>query len=146
AAVFTRQRLVAVWKDLVRQQLRRQAITDLHDYYDFHSTIDAQTDGIIERVLNGQYRSEAPVIYKLEKKLCICRHMIIPSPSDALVFQVLTDAIYPTLMKAQPSKQAYYARDRHNTTLPHEVAQEQSYPWFKLWPKFQQKIWGFSGA
>ena len=36
------------------------------------------------------------------------------------------------------------SRDRHSTTLPHEVAQEQSYPWFKLWPKFQQKIWGFS--
>lgn len=144
AAVFTRQKLVQVWKDLVRQQLRKQAITDLHDYYDFHSTIDGQADAIIERVLNGQYRSEAPIIYKLEKKLGICRHMMIPSPADALVFQVLADAIYMELMKSQPSKQAYYARDRHNLKLPHEVLEEQSYPWFKLWPKFQKQIWGFS--
>jgi len=32
ASVFTRQRLMDVWKQLVRQQLRRQAITDLYDY------------------------------------------------------------------------------------------------------------------
>jgi hypothetical protein len=93
ATVFTRDRLVTIWKDRVRNQLRRQAITDLHDYYDFHSTIDAQADAIIERVLNGQYRSEAPIIYKLEKKIGICRHMMIPSPSDALVFQVLTERV-----------------------------------------------------
>lgn len=146
ASVFTKQKLVDVWKSLVRQQLRRQNITDTHDYYDFHSTIDTQADAIIERVLNGQYRPEAPIIYKLEKKLGICRHMMIPSPSDALVFQVLSDALYGELMKAQPSKQAYYARDRHSLRLPHEIAQEQSYPWFKLWPKFQQEIWGFSSS
>ena len=101
ASVFTKQRLVGVWKNLVRQQLRRQNITDIHDYYDFHSTIDTQADAIIERVMNGQYRSEAPIIYKLEKKLGICRHMMIPSPSDALVFQVLSDALYGELMKPQ---------------------------------------------
>jgi hypothetical protein len=144
AAIFTRERLVRVWRDLVRQQLRQQAIVDLHDYYDFNFTIEAQADAIIERVLNGQYRAEVPVIYKLEKKLGICRHMMVPSPSDALVFQVLADAIYDELVKVQPSKQAYYARDRHSLKLPHELAEEQRYPWFKLWPKFQSKIWGFS--
>ncbi len=128
----------------MRQQLRRQAIIDLHDYYDFNSTISAQADSIIERVLSGQYRAEVPVVFKLEKKLGICRHMMIPSPSDALVFQVLSDGLYEELMKAQPSKKAFYARDRHTLKLPHEVAMEQSYPWYKLWPKFQEQIWGFS--
>lgn len=144
AAVFTRERLVRVWRTLVRQQLRGQSIVDLHDYYDFNFTIEAQADAIVERVLGGQYRAEVPVIYKLEKKLGICRHMMIPSPSDALVFQVLADSLYGELIKAQPSKKAYYARDRHTLKLPHEVAQEQSYPWYKLWPKFQEQIWGFS--
>lgn len=78
AAVFTPQTLQTVWKELVRNQLRRQAITDLHDYYDFHSNITSQADTIIERVLTGQYRSETPIIYKIEKKLGICRHMMIP--------------------------------------------------------------------
>ena len=144
AKLFTNSRLVNVWRQLVRQQLRRQAIIDLHDYYDFNSTISAQADSIIERVLSGQYRAEVPVIFKLEKKLGICRHMMIPSPSDALVFQVLSDGLYEELMKAQPSKKAFYARDRHTLKLPHEVAVEQSYPWYKLWPKFQEQIWGFS--
>lgn len=144
ATVFTRDRLVRVWRDLVRQQLRQQAIVDMHDYYDFNYTIEAQADAIIERVLGGQYRAEVPVIYKLEKKLGICRHMMIPSPADALVFQVLTDALYAELVKVQPSKKAFYARDRHTLKLPHELAEEQRYPWYKLWPKFQEQIWGFS--
>jgi hypothetical protein len=144
AQLFTQARLIQVWRKLVRQQLRRQAILDLHDYHDFNSTIGAQADSIIERVLSGQYRAEVPVIFKMEKKLGICRHMMIPSPSDALVFQVLADGLYEPLIKAQPSKRAFYARDRHATKLPHEVAQEQSYPWYKLWPKFQEQIWGFS--
>lgn len=144
AEVFTQKRLIRVWRDLVRQQLRQQAIVDLHDYYDFNYTIEAQADAIIERVLGGQYRAEVPVIYKLEKKLGICRHMMIPSPADALVFQVLTDAIYDEVVKVQPSKKAFYARDRHTVKLPHELALEQRYPWYKLWPKFQEQIWGFS--
>src|SRR5437870_3800177 len=108
AKIFTQARLVEVWRRLVRQQLRKQAIFDLHDYYDFNSTISAQADLIIERVLSGQYRAEVPVIFKLEKKLGICRHMMIPSPSDALVFQVLADGLYEPLMNVQPSKKAYY--------------------------------------
>ena len=97
AAVFTRERLVRVWRDLVRQQLRNQSIIDLHDYYDFNLTIEAQADTIVERVLGGQYRAEVPVIYKQEKKLGICRHMMVPSPSDALVFQVLVTCPPPTV-------------------------------------------------
>lgn len=146
AKLFTQSRLIDVWRRLVRQQLRRQAIVDLYDYYDFNSTIAAQADAIIERVLSGQYRAEVPVIFKLEKKLGIARHMMVPSPSDALVFQVLADGLYEELIRAQPSKKAYYARDRHIVKLPHEVAEEQSYPWYKLWPRFQEQIWGFSSS
>ena len=39
--LFTQTRLVDVWRRLVRQQLRRQAVIDLHDYYDFNSTISS---------------------------------------------------------------------------------------------------------
>lgn len=142
--VFSRAALVRVWRDLVKSQLRKQHILDLHDYYDFNVNIEARADAIIERVLGGQYRAEVPVVYKLEKRLGICRHMLVPSPSDALVFQVLTDHLYAELMAAQPSAQAYYARDRHALKLPHEFAAEQAYPWHILWPRFQKEIWNFS--
>ena len=74
----------------------------------------------------------------------ICRHLMIPSPSDALVFQLLTDVLYESIIRAQPSKAAYYARDRHTLALPHEHQKASSYPWFILWPRFQKEIWSFS--
>ena len=144
--LFTRSRLVRLWRSLVRDQMRRFDIADLHDYYDFNFAIEARTDAIVERVLTGQYRAEVPLVYRIEKKLGVCRHMMIPTPSDALVFQLLTDVLYNDVIKAQPSRSAFYARDRHNLTLPHEQEEAASYPWFILWPKFQKEIWKFSRA
>src|SRR5437899_786170 len=83
-AIFTVARMCRVWRDLVRSQLRRLDIPDLHDYYDFNFNIESRAEAIIERILAGQYRAEAPLIYRIEKKLGICRHMMLPSPADAL--------------------------------------------------------------
>ena len=144
--LFTRRRLVQLWRDLVKDQMRRFDITDLHDYYDFNFAIEARSDAIVERVVTGQYRAEVPLVYRIEKKLGVCRHMMIPTPSDALVFQLLTDALYSRVIKAQPSKSVFYARDRHVLALPHEHDEAASYPWFILWPKFQREIWNFTKA
>jgi len=146
AAVFDPSRMVKVWRTLVKEQLRRLEVPDLHDYYDFNFNIESRCESIVERILSGQYRADTPLVYKLEKKLGICRHMILPSPSDALVFQVLADALYGDLIEAQPSKQAFYARDRHSLKLPHEVRSTVGYPWFFLWPRFQEEIWGFTSS
>jgi len=143
-AVFKPARMARTWRDLVKQQLRRLAIPDLHDYYDFNFNIERRCEGIAERILGGQYRAEAPLVYKVEKKVGICRHMILPSPADALVFQVLSDTLHEELVKVQPSKKAYYARDRHGLKLPHGGTTPPGYPWFVLWPKFQEEIWGFA--
>ncbi len=143
-ALFTKKRLVTLWRKLVRQQLRKLEITDLHDYYDFNVNIEERALEIIEKIDAGLYRAESPLIYRVEKKMGICRHMLVPSPSDALVFQILTDELHEQLVKRQPSPNAYYSRDRHSIPLPHAVPEAKSYPWFVLWPKFQEDIWGFS--
>jgi len=70
--------------------MRAFDITDLYDYYDFNYVIESRVDIIIERILSGQYRADPPLIYRSEKKHGVCRHLMIPSPSDALVFQLLT--------------------------------------------------------
>jgi len=143
--LFDKTRLIKLWRSLVRQQMRSLDIRDLHDYYDFNLNIETRADAIIERVTTGHYRPSAPLVYRVERKLGVCRHLMVPSPSDALVFQVLTDALYESLIKAQPSKQAYYSRDRHTLKLPHEEVVD-GYPWFILWPRFQKEVWGFSKA
>ncbi|NET39594.1 MAG: RNA-directed DNA polymerase, partial [Cyanothece sp. SIO1E1] len=142
--LFSKERLVSIWRKLVKNQMRSLSIKDLHDYYDFNYAIEARATAIIERILAGQYRAEAPLIFRVEKNFGICRHMMIPSPSDAVVFQVLTDALYDAVIEAQPSKGAYYARDRHSLKLPHEHRLADDYPWFILWPKFQKEIWKFT--
>lgn len=142
--LFTTERLTKLWRNLVKDQMRNLDIKDLHDYYDFNVAIEARCEGIVEKVLSGQYHADAPLIYRLERSLGICRHLMIPSPSDALVFQLLTEVLYKGITKAQPSQGAYYARDRHTLSLPHERRDAAVYPWFILWPQFQKKIWKFS--
>jgi hypothetical protein len=126
--------------------MRDFTITDLHDYYDFTFAVEGRADAIIERVLSGQYRAEPPLIYRVEKKLGVCRHLMVPTPSDAVVFQLLTDGLYPEIIAGQPSKAAFYSRDHSNLSLPHEHREAATYPWFILWPKFQEEIWKFSRA
>ena len=115
--LFTRGRLIHLWRTLVKGQIRAFDIKDLHDYYDFNYSIEARVDILVTKVLSGRYRAEPPIVYKAEKKMGICRHMMIPSPSDALVFQLLTDVLFDAIIRAQPSKAAYYARDRHTGLL-----------------------------
>jgi hypothetical protein len=143
-SLFTPERITDLWRALVKEQMRALDIKDLHDYYDFNFAIEGRAEVIAEKVLSGQYRAETPLVYRLEKKFGVCRHMMIPSPSDALVFQLLTDVLYADIINAQPSKGAYYARDRHTLRLPHQHKGAKSYPWFVLWPKFQKDIWNFT--
>src|SRR4051812_25693727 len=82
--LFTQKQLSTLWRILVKDQMRSMDITDLHDYYDFNYTIEKRADLIVERVLAGHYRADSPLIYRLEKKFGVCRHMMIPTPSDAL--------------------------------------------------------------
>ena len=124
--LFVKRRMLELWRKLVKEQLRGLDIKDLHDYYDFNYAIDSKVDAVIEKVSSGLYRAEAPLVYKMEKKFGVCRHMLIPSPSDALVFQVLTDELFDALIKAQPSERAFYSRDRHFLKLPHEKKEASS--------------------
>lgn len=142
--LFGPDRLIHLWRKLVKDQLRGLDIKDFHDYYDFNYSIELRVDAIIASVISGQYRAQAPIIYRAEKRMGICRHLLIPSPSDALVFQLLTDVLYDAIIKVQPSESAYYARDRHVLKLPHEHGKASTYPWFVLWPRFQKEIWSFS--
>lgn len=87
--IFSETNLVEVWRNVVRKQLRSQDISDLHDYYDFNINIKERSAFIQQQILSGQYRAKSPLIYKLEKKYGVCRHIMLPCPSDALVLQTI---------------------------------------------------------
>jgi hypothetical protein len=143
--IFTPTNLSHVWRGIVKAQMRSLDIDDLYDYYDFSSRIDEKAKEICTQILKAQYKASNPLIYKVEKKYGVCRHIMIPAPSDALVFQTITEHLAPLLLKHQPSKNAYYSRDKSTLKLPHQFM-EKRYPWFMLWPRYQKDILGFTNS
>jgi hypothetical protein len=142
--LFTIKNLSKIWRSVVRSQMRQLDILDLHDYYDFNLNIEDRSREIRIQILKGQYKASPPLIYRLEKKYGICRHLMIPSPSDALIFQTITEYLAPLVKEATPTEKAYYSRDKHLLKLPHEFDEGSGYPWFILWPRFQKEIFRFS--
>ena len=140
--IFTKKNISSIWRKIVRDQLRRIDITDIFDYYDFNYNIDERASLLRTQILNGSYEPAKPLIYRLEKKFGICRHIIIPQPLDALILQIITETISEEILKNQPSENSFYSRDKHNVRKPHEI-DEYGFNWRVLWKKMQQKIFHF---
>jgi hypothetical protein len=142
--LFSEKYLMAIWRSVVKSQMRNLDILDLHDYYDFNLPIEERAKEIQSQILRAQYKASNPLIFKIEKRYGICRHAMIPSPSDALIFQTITEHIATQLKDSQPTDKAYYSRDKHHLKLPHQIKEALGYPWFIMWPKFQKDIWKFT--
>ena len=141
--IFAKRNIVETWRNIVKDQIRSLDIKDLYDYYDFNYNIEERAESIRNEILEGNYKSKSILVYKLEKKFGICRHMVIPQPSDALILQVITDSIVENVLKIQPSSKTYYSRERHSLKLPHEIS--NSYlDWKSQWKDFQKEIYDFT--
>src|SRR5690606_3109645 len=101
--IFVNKRIRDVWRKIVKEQLRNLDLKDLYDYYDFNYNIEERAKTIRNEILAGTYQVSKPLIYRIEKKFGICRHLIIPQPGDALVLQVLVESVAEEILKNQPS-------------------------------------------
>ena len=141
--LFGKKEVSAIWRKIVRGQLRTLDFKDLYDHYDFNYNIEERATAIRNEILNGTYRVSLPLIYRLEKKYGVCRHIVIPQPIDALVLQVLVECVAEQIIKHQPSDNAFYSRDKHNVGKPHEAA-EYGLSFRKQWKKLQKEIYRFN--
>ncbi len=141
--IFSVKNISQIWRKIVRDQLRRVDVLDIYDYYDFNYNINARAKLVRSNLLTGNYEGSKPIIYRIEKKLGVCRHLVIPQPVDALVLQIITDAINEEVLDNQPSQNSFYSRDKHNLRKPHEI-DEYGYNWRQLWKKMQKKIYKFN--
>lgn len=141
--VFAVHRLEGVWKAKVRGALRAQPITDLHDYLDVHRNLRAYASRVRDLVLTGRYRPTPPEVTMSEKAEGVCRRLLLPSATDALVLQVLTEVLTPIVDRWQPTKNAYYSR-RQAAPKPEHVDGTFGYEWWEIWPAFQRRIWSFT--
>lgn len=133
-----------VWQKYVKTGLRSQGLLDLHDYYDFHRNRKALANIIRNQILEGKYRPKSPNIIRVEKKYGVCRHLQIPTPEDAVVLQALVETLAPIIKANQPTERAYYSRSHSAFIGEESVDGSFPYPWFKLWPQFQEKIYKFT--
>ncbi len=141
--VFDRKKIISIWRSIVKTQLRSQDIKDLYDNYDLNYNIEDRAQAIRANILSGEYRASRPLIFRIEKKFGVCRHMVVPQPIDALVLQVLIDSVIDQIISNQPSKNAFYSQARHNVPKPHEIA-EYGIGMRELWIRLQKKIYKFS--
>jgi Reverse transcriptase (RNA-dependent DNA polymerase) len=143
SGILDKAAVSSVWRKIVRNQLRNLDIKDIFDHYDFNYNIEDRASTIRDDILNGTYKPVAPLIYRIEKKYGVCRHMVIPSPADALILQVLVESVAEQIIAKQPSANAFYSRDKHNVKKPHEGL-EYGVPFREQWKQLQKKIYKFS--
>jgi len=132
-----------VWRKIVRDQLRSLEFKDLFDHYDFNYNIEDRAAALKNEILDGTYTVSAPLIYRIEKKLGVCRHLVAPQPIDALLLQVLVESVADKILKKQPSANSFYSRDKHNVKKPHEDVQ-YGVSFRKQWKSLQKKIYKFN--
>ncbi|RPJ77820.1 MAG: RNA-directed DNA polymerase [Alphaproteobacteria bacterium] len=138
------QKMIALWKGHVRSVLRDQPVADLHDYYDFHINLENRIEAIRTSIFQGIYQPSRPIRVRSEKKHGLSRQLVILNPDDALVFETLGDFLVPIVETSQPSKKAYFSRNRPQPKSPDDVDENFGYPWWILWPQFQKRILEFS--
>lgn len=141
--ILNKDAVSSVWRKIVRNQLRNLDIKDIFDHYDFNFNIEDRAIAIRNDILNGTYKPVAPLIYRIEKKYGVCRHMVIPSPADALILQVLVESVADQIIAKQPSANAFYSRDKHNVKKPHEGI-EYGVPFKEQWKQLQKTIYKFN--
>lgn len=134
------------WKKYVKQGMRHQDLLDLYDYFDFHRNRKALIRIIRHQIIEGKYKSKPPQLIRAEKKYGICRHIMIPTPEDAVVLQSIVECLAPIIKKAQPSKRAYFSRSHRPAISQEEIDESFPYEWWELWPAFQKRIYEFSST
>lgn len=142
--IFEKKKIIKVWREIVRDQLRTLDLKDLYDHYDFNYNIEDKASSIRNEIINGDYKVSQPLIYRIEKKFGICRHLVTPQPTDALVFQVLVENIAEKILEKQPSENAFYSRDKHRVSKPHNLEDFYNFNWRQQWKRLQKKIYNFN--
>lgn len=143
SGILEKNAVSKIWRKIVRDQLRATEIKDLFDHYDFNYNIEDRAVALKSDILDGTYTVSAPLIYRVEKKFGVCRHMVIPQPIDALLLQLLVESVAEKIVAKQPSGNAFYSRDKHNVKKPHEDI-EYGLSFRKQWKKLQKKIYKFN--
>jgi hypothetical protein len=132
--VFASHAMNRAWTKYVRAGFRRQEVFDLFDYNDFHWNRESRIDDLRRNIVSGRYQPRPSIPVKVEKKLGVCRTIVIPTPEDALVLQCIVESLLKQAIRRQPSRNTFFSRSHSNNVEKFEFDRE--YIWFKQWRRF----------
>jgi hypothetical protein len=140
--------LANLWKKKrgVRDHMRKQIIPDAVEFLDFHMQHRQRCAALEALICSGDY-IPAPILrMKVEKGKGLCRQIALPSPSEALILQALSDSLWREIKLKAPSPTAFFApQDQPFSKLnPLHDEDEFGYGPIESWLDFQQEVLKFS--
>jgi hypothetical protein len=144
--VVSASRLVRLWKEGVRDRLRKQIVPDAVEFLDFHLQLRQRCNEIEALICAGAYVTKPILRLRSEKSKGLCRQLSLPSPEDALVLQALSDSLWRDISPKAPSKTAFYAPQDQPFAKQNPLGEDDEWGYGPLeaWLDFQREILKFS--
>lgn len=140
--------LATLWKKKrgVRDHMRKQIVPDAVEHLDFHMQHRQRCTALESLICSGDYIPSPILRMKVEKGKGLCRQIALPSPSEALVLQALSDSLWRDIKAKAPSRTAFFApQDQPFSKLnPMQDEREMGYGPIESWLDFQQEVLKFS--
>jgi len=124
--------------------LRRFECTDLFGFYDFNVRIESHAKYLANAIRTGAYQRQQGLSLEITKSDLLVRRIQLPHPDEATIMTAIADHLEPLIKARQPSKKAYYGRSDEAQRGIHLIVQAVVYPWYKLWPQYQEHILSFA--
>jgi hypothetical protein len=144
SAVINKSRMKHTWKNKVRTALRDQFLPDPVDFYDYQLDINRICESIENIVFAGTYVPRPPRRMTQEKSKGLCRLLTVPHPTDILVLQCLSDALYSDIKNKQPTNKAFFEPEDHSFSGRDTLFGTPQYGSYKSWLDFQKEILKFT--
>lgn len=136
-----------LWIASVRDRIKRHPLPDPVEFLDFHVQSKQRCREIENSVVAGEYVPERVIRITSEKSKGLCRQIVLPSPSDALILQALSNVLWSTIRPKSPSKTAFYAQKDQpfsKRNKKRSTGDEFGYGPLDAWLDFQAEVLGFS--
>lgn len=129
--VFSKAIMEKVWKKYIREGLRNQEVLDLHEYNDYHWGRKNRFELLYNKLCMGTYEPKQAIPVRIEKKNGVVRTIMLPTPDDCVVLQCIVEAMLPSALKEQPSKNSFFSRSHSKPNGKFDFPDE--YIWFVKW-------------
>lgn len=144
--ILAASNLAARWKRTVRDYMRKQLVPDAVEFLDFHVQLAQRCNEIEAAICSGEYTPRLSLRLKAEKSRGLCRQIVLPSPEDALVLQILSDTLWKEIRSKAPSDKAFYAPQDQAFSKKQAALEDGDFGYgpVSAWLDFQEEILRFS--